>query len=165
MNRITLLTILLLQTHLVFAEDPSALFMDSRVRVTALTAFSNPITGNIAAIQREGLLLAPGTRVPFAAISKLELSLGVQPVGKRVKSKGWKGALFACGLVSASLIDTWDDWDTRSGNKALLAVLGGGAVGGTLGAVVGVVHRPERWIPVSVATLETYVPPEIRRHP
>lgn len=155
----TCVIFLLLLTPLqIFAEDSPLLSTDSRVRITAPTAFSNPFIGNIARIQRDTLLLAPRTRVPFNTITKLELSLGVQPLNKRVQSKAWKGALLVGGLMSAALIDNWDDWDDRSGNKALLAILGSGAVGGTVGGLFGAFHRPERWKTLPPDHLKRYTP-------
>ncbi|MBT3603710.1 MAG: hypothetical protein HOE48_26315 [Candidatus Latescibacteria bacterium] len=162
MKTCALLLLLLLPSQ-VFTEGSPLLSTDSRVRITAPTAFSNPLTGNIARIQRDTLLLTPRTRIPFNSITKLELSLGVQPLGKRVHSKAWKGALLVGGIVSASLIDNWDDWDDRSGNKALLAILGGSVAGGTIGGLFGALHRPERWTTLPPDHLKRYTPPIYRK--
>lgn len=138
---------------------------DSRVRITAPTLYSKPFTGNIARIVPDTLLLKPRTRIPLQAISKLEVSLGVTPLGKRVVSKAWKGALFVGGLVSVALMENWDDWDGRSGNKALLTILGGGLAGGTMGGIWGALHHPEHWETIPPASLNTYLPPVFRTQP
>jgi len=142
----------------VLAEDLPPLSTDSRVRITAPTIFVKPITGNIARIQSDTLHLTAHTRIPINSISKLELSLGVQPLRQRVTSKAWKGALLAGGFVSAALIENWDDWDNRSGNKALLAIVGGGLTGGTLGGIWGALHRPEHWKTMPPNHLKRYTP-------
>jgi len=157
MKTCALVLLLLVPLH-TFAEDLPLLSTDSRVRITAPTAFSNPLIGNIARIQRDTLLLTPRTRIPFNTISKLELSLGVEPLGKRVTSKAWKGALLVGGLMSVALMENWDDWDDRSGNKALLGILGGGVVGGTVGGLFGALHRPERWTTLPPDHLKRYAP-------
>ena len=145
--------LLLIPLH-IFAEETPLLSTDSRVRVTAPTRFSNPFIGNIARIQSDTLLLAPRTRIPINAISKLELSLGVQPLNKRITSKAWKGALLLGGLMSVAVKENWDDWDNRSGNKALLAIVGGTLTGGVLGGTFGALHRPERWTTIPPAQLK-----------
>jgi len=144
------------------AENWPPLSTDSRVRITAPTVFSNPVTGQVMRVHSDTLLLTPHIRVPFQGISKLELSLGVQPIGARAQTHAWKGAVLIGGLVSAALIDSWDDWDDRSGNKALLAICGGGVVGGTLGGIFGAFHRPERWTGLPPALLERYAPSNYR---
>lgn len=153
---------LLLMPLQILAEDHPMLSTDSRVKITAPTLFSNTLTGNIARIQSDTLLLAPRTGIPLNAIAKLELSLGVQPLGKRVTSKAWKGALLLGGLVSAAAIDNWDNWDDRSGNKALLAIVGGTITGGVLGGTFGALHRPERWTIVPPTQLKHYAQPPYR---
>jgi hypothetical protein len=162
----TFVLILLLITPLqTFAEEIPSLSTDSRVRITAPTVFSNPVTGQIMRIKSDTLLITPRTRIPINTISKLELSLGVQPLGKRVTSKAWKGALLLGGLVSAALIENWDDWDNRSGNKSLLSILGGGVAGGTLGGIWGAFQHPEHWKNLPPASLKHYVPNIYRTSP
>lgn len=146
------------------AEDIPLLSTDSRVRITAPTIFVKPITGNIARIQSDTLYLTPHTRIPIKTISKLELSLGVQPLKQRVVSKAWKGALLASGLVSAALVENWDDWDNRSGNKALFAIVGGGLTGGTLGGIWGALHHPEYWKTMPPNHLKRYTPTIYQSH-
>lgn len=146
----------------IFADESSVLSTDSRIRITAPTVFSNPLTGNILQIRPDTLLLSPHTRIPLHAISKLELSLGVQPLKQRITSNAWKGALLAGGIVSAALMNNWDDWDNRSGNKALLSIVGGTVVGGTLGGLFGIVHRPEQWTTLSPSHLKHHAPPAYR---
>jgi len=163
--KIFALILLLILPHQTFSEDIPLLSTDSRVRITAPTVFSNPVTGQIMRIKTDTLLITPRTRIPINTISKLELSLGVQPLGKRVTSKAWKGALLVGGLVSAALIENWDDWDNRSGNKALLSILGGGIVGGTLGGIWGVLHRPEHWKTLPPETLRHHIPNIYRTSP
>lgn len=160
--KICTLFFLLLTPLQIFAEDTPVLSTDSRVRITAPTLFSNTLIGNIARIQSDTLLLAPRTRIPLNAIAKLELSLGVQPLGKRVTSKAWKGALLLGGIVSAAAIDNWDDWDDRSGNKALLAIVGGTITGGVLGGTFGALHRPEHWTIVPSTHFKRYAQPPYR---
>lgn len=152
------LILLLITFSQTFAEEIPPLSTDSRVRITAPTIFSNPITGQIMRIKADTLLLTPRTRVPINTISKLELSLGVQPIGKRVTSKAWKGALLLGGLVSAALIENWDDWDNRSGNKALLSIVGGGVAGGALGGIWGAFHHPEHWKTIPPENLKNHIP-------
>ena len=153
-----ILILLLITPSQTFAEEIPVLSTDSRVRITAPTVFSNPVTGQIMRIKADTLFITPRTHIPINTISKLELSLGVQPLGKRVTSKAWKGALLLSGLVSAALIENWDDWDNRSGNKALLSILGGGVAGGTLGGIWGVFRHPEHWKSLPPENLKYYVP-------
>jgi hypothetical protein len=157
MKLFSLISLLILPWQ-TFAEDIPPLSTDSRVRITAPTVFSNPVTRQIMRIKADTLFITPRTHIPINTISKLELSLGVQPIGQRITSKAWKGALLVGGLVSAGLIENWDDWDNRSGNKALLSILGGGIVGGTLGGIWGALHRPEHWKTLPIENLKHHIP-------
>ena len=142
-----------------FAQELPPLATDSRVRITAPTFMAKPVEGNIAWIQPDTVVLLPRIHSPVNTISKFEISLGIQPLGQNVRNKAWKGALLGLGFVAAAAVDNYDDWDNRNDNKILFAVLGGSAVGGTLGGIYGALHRPEGWVAVPPAQINRYARP------
>jgi len=151
-----LILIVLLSSPL-FAQNTPPIATDSRIRISVPTLMPNPLTGTIAGIGPDTLILAPRTRIPIHAISQLDISLGQKTVGQSAKSSAWKSALAVGGFVAAAAAETCrQNRSDCKGGHIFLAVAGGAVTGGVIGGIYGALRRPERWRTISTEHLRRF---------
>jgi hypothetical protein len=138
----------------------------SRVRVSLVGPDSRRVTGDVVAVGSDALSLVPGhgrdtTAVSFRSISRLELSRGRRSVSSGMLLGGVIGAgLGAAGALAWAASSCFSNSTSSSGHcptggTAAGIVIGGGAVG----AVVGALVRPERWVRVGWSGVRASVGP------
>ena len=157
MRTICLITLFLLCTLPILADNTPSVATDSRVRITAPALMPNPFTGTIAGIHPDTLILTPRIRIPLNAISQLDISLGQKTVRQSAQSSAWKSALAVGGFVAAAAAESCRrDRSDCKGGRIFLAVAGGTVTGGLVGAIYGALRRPERWTTVSPEYLRRF---------
>lgn len=148
------------------AQAPPPVEAGSRVRVSLAGPEGRRVTGEVVAVGSDALSLVPGngrdtTAVSFRSISRLELSRGRRSVGGGMLLGGVLGAgagaagalVWAASSCFRSSTSTGGNCPT--GGTAAGIVIGSGAVGAAVGALV----RPERWVRVGWSGLRASVGP------
>ena len=153
---------LLLLTSSASAQTHPILSTGSKVRITAPKFSDTPVLGKISYLKPDTLVLNPRRfleqDIPLHAITLLEINLQ-QPLGQSLRSGAFKGALLASGYVAYAAKDACHRSLTScNGEQVLKAVLGGAALGGLIGAIVGASNR-DRWVPASHVPLRKRLPP------
>ena len=148
------------------AQAPPPVETGSRVRVWLAGPESRRVTGDVVAVGSDALSLVPGqgrdtTAVPFRSISRLELSRGRRSIGSGMLLGGVIGAGLggagALAWVASSCFksSTSTGGNCPTGGTAAGIVIGGGAVGAAVGALV----RPERWTRVGWSGVRASIGP------
>jgi hypothetical protein len=140
---------------------PSAVGAGARVRVRVDSPPpQRTMTGTVRTLTAHTLTLAPSgggadAHIPVAAIGKLEVSRGRGIVASHVIIGAVAGAAAGGLLAGAASSCGTDPWCRfwRS-----LAVLGGGGLGGVVGAGVGALVKGEKWMTVPVEHRVTLAP-------
>jgi hypothetical protein len=146
------------------AQGAPPVDVGSRVRVTLAGAESRRVAGTVVHVGNDSLSLVSGrdtTAVAVRSISRLELSRGRRSFGGGAVLGGAIGAgLGTAGALAWVASSCFKSATSTGGNcptgvSAAGIVLGGGAVG----ALVGVLIRPERWARVGWTGLRASVGP------
>jgi hypothetical protein len=152
------------------AQAPPPVEAGSRVRVWLAGPDSRRVTGEVVGVGSDALSLAPGhgrdtAAVAFRSISRLELSRGRRSVGSGMLLGGVIGAgLGAAGALAWAASSCFKSSTSTGGNcptggTAAGIVIGGGAVGAAVGALV----RPERWVRVGWSGVRASIGPGAAR--
>ena len=148
------------------AQAPPPVEAGSRVRVSLAGPEGRRVTGDVVAVGSDALSLVPGhgrdtTAVSFRSISRLELSRGRRSVGSGMLLGGVIGAgLGGTGALvwvasSCFRSSTSTGGNCPTGGAAAGIIIGSGAVG----ALVGTLVRPERWVRVGWSGVRASVGP------
>jgi len=147
---------LLVPPGTVIADSPEAPVPGIRVRITAPHLSSRPLIGTLTALEGDALSLSLEGRpepitVPRTAVTKWEVSQGRQ-------SHAGRGALWGllAGAAAGVALAAADDAD--GGWYAVAGAFCGGA-GAGVGALVGSLHKTERWEEVEKKSLRIGVVP------
>lgn len=139
------------------AEEPGHLTVGSRVRLTSQEPASEPVIGQVVALEADGVVLlredgGPQTRVPLTPSTTLEVSAGK-------KSQAARGAMLgAAAGVMPGLLMTFGDYNSDKGNPAVVSIVGA-AAGAALGALVGSALKSEDWRPAKAPVVTTGIAP------
>jgi hypothetical protein len=128
---------------------------ESRIRVSLAAPVSQRLTGTVIALTADSLFFTPTHGVETIAISQrsilgLEMSRGRRSVGKGALVGGFAGlSVGATAVFIAAIADGClnMDWSYGAGHCPTDATAMGIAFGaGAVGAVIGSLVRPERWV-------------------
>lgn len=139
------------------ARESDTVAIGSRVRVTSPDAGTQPLVGQVAALERDAVVVvseAGGTqtRVPVTPSTTLEVSKGR-------RSQAARGAMLgAAAGVMPGLLMTFGDYNTDKGNPAAIA-LGGAAAGAALGSLIGLALKTEEWLPARMPVVSASIAP------
>ncbi len=149
---------LLLQPGSALAES-EAPAPGTRVRLTAPELSDQQLIGTLTALETDAVSLSldgqtEPTTVPRTAITKWELSRGK-------KSNAGKGALWGLligAAVGAGLGAAMPDPD-MGGDDAVFGAVALGVPGAGIGALIGYIHKTERWEEIEQKSLRLAVIP------
>ena len=139
------------------AEEPGAVAVGSRVRVTSQAAGAQPLIGQVVALE-PGVVVVMGEggtgqkRVPIVPATTLEVSTGK-------KSQATRGAMVGVAVgAMPGLLMTFGDYNTDKGNPAAVSLVGA-AAGAAIGSLVGVAFKSENWVPADVPVVTAGIAP------
>jgi hypothetical protein len=140
-----------------FAEESRILALGSRVRVTSQETGSQPLIGQVVALE-PGIVVvlaengSSQTRVSVAPSTTLEVSAGKKPQPGR-------GAMLGAAVgVLPGLLMTFGDYNTDKGNPAAVSLVGA-AAGAAIGALVCSALKTEDWLPAEVPAVIAGIAP------
>ena len=139
------------------AEEPGAVAVGSRVRVTSLETGAQPLIGQVVALEPGAVVVTSegGTdqkRVPLVPSTTLEVSTGK-------KSRATRGAMVGAAVgAMPGLFMTFGDYNTDKGNPAAVSLVGA-AAGAAIGSLVGLVFKSEHWVPADMPAVTAGIAP------
>jgi hypothetical protein len=153
---LSLCGVLLLPTPSVLADPPESPAPGIRVRLTAPEVSGKPLVGTLTALERDSLSLRPEGRLqpitlPRTAVTKWEISQGLQAnTGKGAAWGFLGGAALGAGLAAS-------EWEGVGAPLVYAGFIGG--LGAGIGALLGALHKTERWQEVDETPLRINVFP------
>jgi hypothetical protein len=129
----------------------------SRIRVTSEEAGSQPIVGQVVALEPGAVVLSgeggvDHKRILIVPSTTLEVSTGK-------KSQAGRGAMAGAAVgAMPGLLMTTGDYNTDKGNPAAVS-LGGAAAGAVIGSLVGLMFKQENWLPADMPVVAAGIAP------
>ena len=139
------------------AEEPSQLTVGSRLRLTLEEPASEPLIGQVVALEPDIVVLrredgGPETRVPLTPSTTVEVSAGE-------RSQAARGAMVGAAVgAMPGLLLTFGDYNTEKGSPALISIAGA-AAGAAIGALIGSALKSEDWRPAKVPVVTAGIAP------